>query len=67
MLAMKLCCQHCDAIVEHDETQMTSCLCDPDAPTWIAITREGRIMSMSHASYEYLPQPRPCDLPKAQP
>lgn len=51
---MKLCCQHCDAIIEHDETKVVSCLCDPDAPTWVAITREGRIMSMSHASYEYL-------------
>ena len=54
MLVMKLCCQHCDAIIEHDETKVASCLCDPDAPTWVAISRDGRIMSMSHASYEYL-------------
>ena len=51
---MKLACQHCDAIVVHDETKLSGCACDPDAPTWIGITKDGRILSMSHASYEYL-------------
>ena len=53
---MRLRCNKCDAILEYDDTKMASCLCDPDAPTWVAITREGRVMSMSHASYEYLPK-----------
>ncbi len=51
---MRLRCQYCDAIIVHDETKMSSCLCDPDAPTWVAITKEGKIMSMSHGKYEYL-------------
>ena len=53
---MRLGCQHCDAIIEHDETKVSSCLCDPDAPTWVAIMRDGKILSMSQASYEYLPK-----------
>jgi len=53
---MRLCCQHCHAIIEYDETKVVSCLCDVDAPTWVAISRDGCIMSMSQASYEYLPK-----------
>ena len=27
------------------------CLCDPDAPTWIALDVTGRMLKMSHADY----------------
>jgi len=53
---MRICCQHCDGMVVHDETKVVGCLCDPDAPTWIGIARDGRILSMSYASYEYMPK-----------
>ena len=53
---MRLQCQHCYAIVKLDDQKLVGCLCDPDAPTWIAISPDGRIMSLSHASYEYLPK-----------
>ena len=59
MLAVRLACQHCDTIVEHDETKVVGCNCDSDAPTWIGIGRDGRIISMSYASYEYLPKAQP--------
>ena len=53
---MRLCCQHCMEIVVHDEKRTVGCQCDPDAPTWIAITPDCRIISGSYASYEYLPK-----------
>lgn len=56
MLAMKLKCEHCYAVVEHDEKHTIGCQCDPDAPTWIAILPNGRLISGSYASYEMLPQ-----------
>ena len=38
-------------MIRHDPQRVTGCLCDPDAPTWIAITPEGRMMAGSHSEY----------------
>jgi hypothetical protein len=51
MLVMKLRCEHCLAVVSPDEKRIVGCQCDPDAPTWIAITPEGRVIS---GSYGYI-------------
>ena len=54
MLVMKLRCEHCLAVVSPDEKRIIGCQCDPDAPTWIAITPEGRVISGSYGAYETL-------------
>lgn len=46
-------CAACRHVVEQAE-RMASCVCDPDAPTWVAIQADGRIMSFSHGKYEVL-------------
>jgi hypothetical protein len=51
---MKLRCLNCDTVVEHCETKLVGCNCDPDSPTWIAITEDGRVLTLSLARYEYL-------------
>lgn len=51
---MKLKCEHCLAVVSPDEKRIIGCQCDPDAPTWIAITSDGRVISGSYGSYETL-------------
>lgn len=45
-------CLKCMSYVKHDIQRVTGCLCDPDAPTWIAITNDGRMMAGSHAKYQ---------------
>jgi len=54
MKPMKLRCGHCHAVVRRDEKRIIGCQCDPDAPTWVAITPEGRVISGSYGSYETL-------------
>lgn len=46
-----LVCLNCRHLVTHDETRLNGCQCDPDAPTWIAIQPDGRILKMSGAQY----------------
>jgi hypothetical protein len=44
-------CLKCGSMIGHDPQRVTGCLCDPDAPTWIAITQDGRMMAGSHSEY----------------
>lgn len=44
-------CRKCGATVKQDPKRIIGCLCDPDAPTWIAIQPDGRLITMSHADY----------------
>ena len=43
-------------MVRHDTQILQGCLCDPDAPTWIAIQADGRMLKMSHADYTIFEQ-----------
>jgi hypothetical protein len=47
-------CLKCQHLVKHNPRQLEGCRCDPDAPTWIAITQDGRLLTMSHANYAEL-------------
>jgi hypothetical protein len=44
-------CMKCKNLVRHNSRQLVGCHCDPDAPTWIAIEPDGRILKMSGAEY----------------
>ena len=50
MLAVR--CRKCGVVVRHDEKHLNGCGCDPDAPSWIAIGKDGRMVKMSDANYE---------------
>jgi hypothetical protein len=49
-------CNKCGAMVNLDTKALEGCLCDPDAPTWIAIQPDGRMLKMSHADYTIFEQ-----------
>jgi hypothetical protein len=51
---MKVHCNKCSYTIEQDDKRTVGCLCDSDAPTWIGITPQGRLLHMSHGSYEVL-------------
>jgi len=44
-------CNKCGLTVCYNKARLTGCLCDPDAPTWIALDVTGRMLKMSHADY----------------
>lgn len=46
-----LVCLRCNFLVTHDPKKLSGCICDPDAPTWVAIEPDGRILKMSGAEY----------------
>ena len=48
----KVRCNKCQRLILRDEQLIHGCGCDPDAPTWIAIRPDGRLIAMSHANYE---------------
>lgn len=48
---MKIRCLNCNHVVEEDPRRTIGCLCDPDAPTWCAIS-DGRVMAGSHSRWE---------------
>lgn len=50
----KIRCMKCEHLVERDERTLSSCLCDPDAPTWVALKSDGSVMSFSHSRYEVI-------------
>jgi hypothetical protein len=55
MLAVKaIHCNKCDHTVIPTAGLLSGCLCDPDSPTWIAITNSGRLLHMSHADFKIL-------------
>jgi len=45
-------CQLCDGEVRLDTDRIAGCRCDPDAPTWIGIEPNGRVLAFSQAKYE---------------
>ncbi len=45
-------CLNCGHLVALDERRLTGCLCDPDAPTWIALTRDGALLKGSASRFE---------------
>lgn len=47
-------CDHCQAIIIHSPRHLTGCLCDPDAPAWVYVTKNGEIRGGSHAKWTQL-------------
>ena len=47
-------CQLCEGQVRLDRRRITGCLCDPDAPTWVAIQPDGNLLAFSQANYEII-------------
>ena len=47
-------CQLCDGEVRLDTKRITGCLCDPDAPTWVGIEPDGRVLTFSQSNYEII-------------
>ena len=45
-------CQICDGEVRLDNKRISGCLCDPDAPTWVGIEPNGRVLTFSQSHYE---------------
>ena len=45
-------CQLCDGEIRLDADRIAGCLCDPDAPTWIGIEPNGRVLAFSQSNYE---------------
>lgn len=44
-------CHKCKALITQVEPVVVSCLCDPDAPTWVYITPDGQVRGLSHSKY----------------
>ena len=44
-------CHRCKALITQVAPVVVGCLCDPDAPTWVHITPDGRVIGLSHAKY----------------
>jgi len=45
-------CQVCDGEIRLDADRIAGCRCDPDAPTWIGIEPNGRVLAFSQSNYE---------------
>lgn len=45
-------CLTCDQIVRHDERRLQGCYCDPDAPSWVAIDKDGRVVASASSRWE---------------
>ena len=50
----KIRCNKCGHTIQRDLDMIIGCLCDPDAPTWVAIRPDGRLLALSHANYTNL-------------
>ena len=44
-------CNWCAATVTHDPRHITGCNCDPDAPQWCYITKDGDPKGLGQAKY----------------
>jgi hypothetical protein len=49
---MKIRCLNCQHSFQPDPKRTTGCLCDSDAPTWLGVTSEGRLITLSLTKYE---------------
>jgi len=47
----KVRCNNCQRTILRDLETLNGCGCDPDAPTWIALYPDGRMLAMSHADW----------------
>ena len=47
-------CLSCHGVVEHDPRRIIGCNCDPDAPFWVYITRDGEVKGWSLAQWEVI-------------
>lgn len=45
-------CLNCYGIVTHNPKQITGCNCDPDAPQWCYINKEGDVRGWSLSKWE---------------
>ena len=45
-------CNNCDVSFSMDGRRTVGCGCDPDAPTWVAVDKYGRVIALSYANYE---------------
>ena len=45
-------CMTCDHIINGDEKIVVGCLCDSDAPTWVGVDHDRRIISLSLSRFE---------------
>ena len=50
----KIRCNKCGHTIQRDLDMIIGCLCDPDAPTWVAIRPDGQLLALSHANYTTL-------------
>ena len=50
-------CQLCDGEIRLDTDRIAGCRCDPDAPTWIGIEPNGRVLAFSQSNYEIVTSP----------
>lgn len=48
----KVKCVLCGAVVTHDPRYISGCNCDPDAPTWVYIERDGTVKGFSNSKWE---------------
>jgi uncharacterized OB-fold protein len=49
---MKIRCVHCGHQFERNPKRTVGCLCDSDAPTWVGVASDGKLITMSYADYE---------------
>ena len=49
---MKIKCLNCQHSFEPDPKRTVGCLCDSDAPTWIGVASDGKLITMSYANYQ---------------
>ena len=47
-------CRQCAATVVHNPQKLEGCNCDPDATSWVAIGKDGRLIKMSGSNMEIL-------------
>jgi len=52
MSTVELRCRKCQYVIKHDPMRVSGCGCDPDASSWIAFGRDGRLLKMSGASFD---------------
>jgi len=47
-------CKQCATTVSHNPNTLQGCNCDPDATSWVAIGKDGRLIKMSGSNIEVL-------------
>jgi hypothetical protein len=47
-------CQVCQHFIDHNPRQITGCNCDPDAPYWCYIDRDGTAKGWSQARWKII-------------